>query len=303
MSSSRRWVGGLLVLGWLALLGVGIAAVWFGFLRPADTLRPAPVTSATLPIATPTVLIAPPTPTPTPTPLPSPTPTFTVAPTPTPLVAKVRAPEEVNVRSGPGTQYDLLGRLPAGGEAIVIGRHGGWWQISFNGSPAWVYGEIVTAVNTEGVPEVVPPPPPTPAPQAAVPTATPLPPTATPAPSAGPAPLSETRGLRVNAYVVEGAPGPFSAGAPIWFSMDITNVSGQEIPYLALGTWVEETGQFQKSYFAVPPAYPSFMPNQHFTHRDRIMIPVPGNYRLWLAIQFVDGTGVRLYGPVPVIVQ
>ena len=130
---------------------------------------------------------------------------------PTPAAAKVTVTDQINVRSGPGTEYTLLGTLGGGSEAPVIGRSGGWWQITYNGAPAWVFGEIVTAANTDGVPEVQAPPRPTAAPTA-IPAPTAVPPTATP--SSGAAPASETRGIVVNSYRVEGAPGPYGAGAP-----------------------------------------------------------------------------------------
>jgi uncharacterized protein YraI len=54
----------------------------------------------------------------------------------------------VNVRSGPGLDFDLLGRLDAGAEAVVVGRSetGAWWQIEYeegeNGL-AWVADAVV----------------------------------------------------------------------------------------------------------------------------------------------------------------
>jgi hypothetical protein len=304
-SSSERLTGLLLAAGWIVLVGLGIALVYFGFFRspgrvagPSPTPPPATLmpTVPALPTAAPTVT---PSPAPTSTPLPSPTPA-PIGLTVTPSTARVLVDGDVNVRSGPGTDYAILGTLTAGTEARVTGRSGGWWQIDYNGAPGWVFGEIVTAVDTAGVPEVQPPAAPTAAPTAA---ATPTSPAPTATPTSGAPPASETRGLVVNNYAVEGAPGPFATGAPIWFNIDITNPTAEEIQYLALGTWVEETGQYQKSYFAVPPAYPSFVPGQRFTHRDSIAIPVAGTYRLWLAIQFKDGVGVRLAGPVTVTVQ
>ena len=291
------WMG----VGWFLILVVGAVLIWFGFFRPVAE-EPAPVTvePSAIPTAEPLPTALPTdTPTPVPTDTPSPTPEPTqVPPTMTPAVAKVVVgPDAINVRSGPGTEYTRLGTLDADTEALVTGQYGGWWQIEYQGQPAWVYGEIVTASNTEAVAQVQPPPTPSPAP--AAPTAVP---TDAPATS-GPPPAADTRGLVVNDYWVEGAPGPYAAGAPIWFNIDMTNKSAQEVKYSALGTWVEETGQYQKSYFAVPPSYPSLIPNQHFTHRDRIIIPAAGTYNLWLAIQFDDGASARLAGPVVVTVQ
>lgn len=295
-----------MVLGWLFLVAVGGLLIWYGFFRqPAEeaqpaTAQPTPVaTSAPLPTAPPTE-----TPTPAPTDVPTPMPAPTEAlPTAVPAVAKVVVgPDGINVRNGPGTDYTRVGSLDAGAEALVNGQYGGWWQIEYQGSAGWVYGELVTASDVAAVPEVQPPAKPTAAPATAAPAATQAP-AATVAPTTSAPPAGNARGLVVNNYVVEGAPGPYAVGAAMWFSIDITNSTAQEIRYSALGTWVQETGQYQKSYFAVPPNYPSFVANQRFTHRDRIIIPAAGAYHLWLAIQFDDGVSALLAGPVAVTVQ
>ena len=107
----------------------------------------------------------------------------------------------VNVRIGPATGYDLLGKLDKGQQAVVTGRSsdGQWWQIQFDGKRGWVIGEYVSANASAGKAVVAEapalptqPPPPTAAPaqvlelQPLQPTITPvpfaLPPTAPPAP-------------------------------------------------------------------------------------------------------------------------
>jgi lipoprotein-anchoring transpeptidase ErfK/SrfK len=65
-----------------------------------------------------------------------------------------------NVRSGPGTVFDVIGYLTSGAQATVIGRHADWWQIMYKGQMAWIYGGIVTASNVDGIAKVVPPPTP-----------------------------------------------------------------------------------------------------------------------------------------------
>jgi len=104
-------------------------------------------------------------------------------------------------RSGPGTNYTRLGYLDPGAETQVIGRYSDWWQIRYDETPGWVLGEIVTAFNADGVPQVEPPPAPTAAPS----TATPVPTTAPPAATSVPA--ADFRGLVPDDYQVEGAPG------------------------------------------------------------------------------------------------
>jgi hypothetical protein len=72
---------------------------------------------------------------------------------------------EINVRSGPGIDYALVGRLPEGAQVPAIGRSigGDWVQIRFpeaEGGIAWVYAYLVTLSGS--VPLVEPPPTPTP---------------------------------------------------------------------------------------------------------------------------------------------
>jgi hypothetical protein len=265
--------------------------------QPAPPPTPASVLPTVGDVSAPTF-----TPLPTATPLPeTPSESATdIPPSATTPSAMIEVGEGgVNVRSGPGTDFDTLGRLESGENAIVTGRYADWWQIDYGGTPGWVAGWVVTASNTDGVAEVVPPASPVPS------TSVPAPPAApTEAPSAGlPGLTADLRGLVVGDYQVEGAPGPYSVGACIRFHMWIDNNSGMEIQYDALGTWVFETEQFQKSYFAIPPSYPSFMPSQNFSHTDCIKISQAGTYHLYLAIHFKDGTPALMKGPVKVVVQ
>jgi uncharacterized protein YgiM (DUF1202 family) len=61
--------------------------------------------------------------------------------------------EFVNVRSGPDTSFDLLGKLDQNKMAKLLGRSedGKWWQIQFGDSKGWVFGEYVKAENASGV--------------------------------------------------------------------------------------------------------------------------------------------------------
>lgn len=136
---------------------------------PTPTIAPAPATLTPLPTATGSIIIIF---TPTPSPLPA---------TPAP---SLQAVSDVNVRSGPGTSFQVLGLLRAADSVAVVGRSadGAWWQIIFppnSGNLGWVVGTYVQpnpAANN--VPIAAGPPLP--------PTATPTPPapTSTPAPSA-----------------------------------------------------------------------------------------------------------------------
>jgi uncharacterized protein YraI len=86
-----------------------------------------------------------------------------------------------NLRSGPGTEYPIVGIAPEGARYPITARYGDWWQVAARGSVAWVHsslgmtegeaGSVQAAVVVSAV-EVV-----TPASSAPVPT---LAPTATP---------------------------------------------------------------------------------------------------------------------------
>lgn len=64
----------------------------------------------------------------------------------------LRATGTVNVRSGPGTGYGILGQVPAGHTYVGISKSGDWWRIYFNGSLGWTHGSYYTTVaGTTGV--------------------------------------------------------------------------------------------------------------------------------------------------------
>jgi hypothetical protein len=72
--------------------------------------------------------------------------------------------EQINVRSGPATDYALVGTLLAGQQATAVGRSpgGDWVEIVFPAGPgglAWVYSYLVTLSGS--LPIVEPPPTPT----------------------------------------------------------------------------------------------------------------------------------------------
>lgn len=130
------------------------------------------------------------TPQPTSTPEPTDTPTPLPSPTEIPLASTVTATESnVNLRSGPGTDYEVIGTLFSGESLEIVGRNAdsSWWQVSAPNGLAWVAASVVTASNIDDSIPVVEAPPPsiqptdTPIPQAHTPT--PSLPTAAPTPS------------------------------------------------------------------------------------------------------------------------
>jgi heat shock protein HslJ len=114
--------------------------------------------------------------------LPEPPPTVVVpTPAPTGATGTITADPGVNVRSGPGTNYPIVGFAPLGATGEIIGRSadGEWWVTplpSVPGGLGWVSTAWVQATGAENVPVI-----PAPAPPAPNATPTPLPqPTATP---------------------------------------------------------------------------------------------------------------------------
>lgn len=93
----------------------------------------------------------------------------TVTGTPSGPVAVVKPDvdqEQVNVRSGPSTNYDIVGVLIVGQRVPALGRTigGDWVQIAYPGVPdgvAWVYSPLVDVSADLSIVE----PPPTPTPQ------------------------------------------------------------------------------------------------------------------------------------------
>ncbi len=57
-------------------------------------------------------------------------------------VATIQA-DALNVRTGPGKEYEALGKAKAGEEYMVTGESGGWYRIDYNGTEGYVTGEYV----------------------------------------------------------------------------------------------------------------------------------------------------------------
>ena len=100
-------------------------------------------------------------------------------PEPAPSVpwGRVTAPAGMNVRSGPGVNFPVVGNAAYNDEGEIVGRSvdSRWWAVSAPALPngiGWVSADFVIAIGAEDVPviEVAPPPAPEPT---AVPPATP----------------------------------------------------------------------------------------------------------------------------------
>ena len=102
---------------------------------------------------------------------------------------------QVNVRTGPGTAFSIIGTVEQGGRFDIGGRNGAGDWLEFccvNGQRGWIYAQLVILsvdVSTIPISENIP----------AVPTATntPVPPTATPAPPSQPTPTPGGLGIRI----------------------------------------------------------------------------------------------------------
>jgi hypothetical protein len=130
-----------------------------------------PSTATPTPLPTPTATSAPrasPTTAPTSTLTPTSEPTTTPTSTPTPALPKaIISAKDLNVRSGPGLIYPVIGLAASAQEFEILGRNGGWWLIRYPGQTAnqgWISDDYATAQNVANVPIVVAPPPPVPTP-------------------------------------------------------------------------------------------------------------------------------------------
>ena len=127
--------------------------------------------------------------------------------------------DALNVRSGPGTNYDRVGVLVPDDRAAILGQsdigEGRWWQISFADAPdgaGWVIDnpEWVMAYNADSVPQVTAPP-------------TPVPPTDTP-PATTPTPESNFVFQVDRTTIKQGECATFS-----WWTNEVEEVYYQEV--------------------------------------------------------------------------
>lgn len=92
-----------------------------------------------------------------------PTPPPTNTPVPVTVTPSVAVDSTINVRSGPGTNYDIIGQANQGTRYTVTSRSsdGSWYQIDFNGIVGWVFSDLVTFEGPfVAVAANIPPPPP-----------------------------------------------------------------------------------------------------------------------------------------------
>ncbi len=151
----------------------------------------------------------------------------------------------LNLRTGPGTQFDRITVLPAGTVMPITGRIGSnqWWQVRFGATIGWVSAAYVTVYGIcTGIPVIATPvPPPT------------TPPTSPPPPTLAPTfthtPVSPTPGLPD--LVVASIVGPTSLTIPAGETSVTANYS-----ITIANTGSGSTGQFNSTITVLPGGTP-----------------------------------------------
>jgi uncharacterized protein YraI len=141
---------------------------------------------------------------------------------------QIQASNALNVRSGPGTAYPVVGALNSGEQADIVAKNpeGDWWQVTLpSGGTGWVYGPLVQAqgdTSAIAVASDIPPAPPTPtpAPVAEAPTAAAEQPTAAPEQPAEPTPApvpagNDFIGIERRLWTVEETGGVVDSGGSV----------------------------------------------------------------------------------------
>lgn len=72
---------------------------------------------------------------------PTATPVAPTTPEPPAVVARANA----NIRSGPGTAYQVIGGARVGQRLPVLGRAKDWWQVTLGARTGWIWGGLATA--------------------------------------------------------------------------------------------------------------------------------------------------------------
>ncbi len=160
---------------------------------PTKTLRPTftptqvkPTLTPSPTAALPTPIVEAPAPQPTPVPPTPEPPTPAPTPAPPPQASFTVTTATLNVRSGPGTNYNVIGQIRQGQTFPITGKNpaGNWWQFDYNGRPGWVSGQLVRVTNAELVQVATNiPAAPTARPQPTAPPRPPAQPTQPPAPA------------------------------------------------------------------------------------------------------------------------
>ncbi len=152
-----------------------------------------------------------------------PTTTLTASPTPQGVVGTMKS--NVNVRTGPGDNYPVIGQLKKGEQQPLIGASADfkWYVIDFRQQQGWLLASLVTVFgDVNSLPVIAPPPTP-------IPSATPLPPPAT----ATPVPPSFADLVMVSATMNPPVP---TSGQPFTLAVTIKNQGSRDAGPFAVAT-------------------------------------------------------------------
>jgi uncharacterized protein YraI len=215
----------------------------------------------------------------------------TVAPTNTPEAKpQVSTTQQVNVRQGPSTNYAVIGLIDAGQTYDITGKNnaGDWWQITYNGAPGWVLGQLVTSSNAGSVAVAQNiPAEPTPAPVVqAPPTNTPVP---APAEPVAPAPTQPPASNYQFNVAVVGRCDPQAAGT--WFEGK-TYINGvPQSGYRVVWSGAGPDGEWATEPMPSGPhqGYEGW-DQGYYSHLVSARGPIAGTWSVWI----VDETGKRI---------
>ena len=254
-------------------------------------------TPTSVPVVTDTPVI-PPTDTPVPpTPVPA-EPTPVPTDTPAPAARMTITNQVANVRSGPGTQYAVIGSVDQGMQFDVTGKNpaGDWFQFCcVNGEVGWMFSQLATVENAQLVAVVsdIPAAPPTPVPAPVQPTNTPIP--AAPPPSADPCASIGGDGCK---FRVTGGPSFAGNGGELKLQLFFmhSGVDGGQ-PQGSYFIALEKDGQRVPVSDSVRSVALSANQKQFSRYNNEFKVPlgqlpgnnVAGNYRGWV----LDGNGER----------
>ncbi|MBI5053509.1 MAG: hypothetical protein HZC38_08820 [Chloroflexi bacterium] len=187
-------------------------------------------------------------------------------------------------RSGPGTNYEVLGSMAVNEEHPIVGRtqDGSWVAVQYTPTRVvWIATSLVEVQNgvIGGIPVRNTPAPPA--------TATPIPPTPVPATFT---PIFTATSAAPVANTVKGIRGDFmrlrstsvGVNGEIWFDFQVTNTSSTDtVAYNGLGPVV--VGVKSKPSWGDS----SLGPNQVLPWADHFEIGTAGNYTVYLGICFL----------------
>jgi hypothetical protein len=296
-------LGALLLVGGVLIGGLVALVLMRGPSRPAG---PAPTVT---PLPLPTRVVVIPTVTAGPTDTNTPEPTVTALPateTPEPTETEpdpqatatgeplLTVDQGANVRSGPSTDYPIVGNLPAGATAQVFGRDvSSTWFVIETGSTGsgrgWISGLITTySGDASALPIVAAPPPP-------AASATPRPPTGGGGGGGGGGgPVTGSHGVTGNLRLCNSGKTTYAVNERICFVEFIHNNASAPVSYGILGV-AASNGQFQTSWSAdlapegwlwIDPGCDGPTDRCNGAWEDGIRIGTPGTFSLVLSVCF-----------------